>query len=436
MQKIYYDITHLVGWKGGLTGIPRTTDEIARRLMKHKNVVFVSWDVANCKFVKIDIVDYYTNVDPANRSYFKESESKQPNPADNSVSFSMKSLIIRTPVLGKASKRAHIALKKARGVASRARSKDLRTEISLNKDDTFFIPCGVWDDRAYITTLINYKKKGVKLAFISYDMLPIVVPQFSGQWGKPMEDFTEKITANCDVVFSISEYTKNDLIQWLEKRKHRIPTIDVIRLGDAYQLSSPKPPHQKIFPSELINKEDEFVLCVGTVEARKNHTLLYYTYKLAKSRGVKLPRLVIAGRPGHRTENIIGIINDDPDVNSDIVMLFNADDHELSWLYQNCRFTVYPSFYEGWGLPIAESVANGIPCICSNTSSMTEVAPGYVEYFNPNSPDECLDRLIYLLDQKNLRTSKKRLEKYEPISWDFTYNQICKSFEKKGIILE
>lgn len=301
-------------------------------------------------------------------------------------------------------------------------------KINPSKGDLVFVPCGVWDDQYYINTLLSYKNDGVKLAFIAYDLLPIVVPQFSGQWGKPMENFTLKVTSICDVVFSISEYTKQDLASWLKNKNKKIPSVEVIKLGDTYNLSEPHPPKQKEFTdSQIIENKSEFILCVGTVESRKNHVLMYYVYKLAKSRGVKLPKLVIAGRPGHRTENIIDIIKDDPDVNSDIIMLFDTDDHELSWLYQNCRFTVYPSFYEGWGLPIAESVANGVPCICSNTSSMTEVAPGYVEYFNPCSADECLSAMIKYMDDTIYKKAKLKTQKYKPVSWDDTYKEVEKA---------
>lgn len=426
MKTIYYDITHLVGWKGGLTGIPRTTDEIARRLRKLSNAKFISWDVVRRCFVEIDIEDYYTNIEPVNRAFYKNLNTNNAN-SDTPSSFNLKRAILKTPVIGRSAAKLNRELKRnIKKYTQEAGSSLLK--INPSKGDLVFIPCGVWDDQNYINTLVSYKADGVKLAFISYDLLPIVVPQFSGQWGKPMEDFTLQVTSICDVVFSISEYTKKDLSAWLKGKKKNVPNIEVIKLGDTYNLSKPQAPKQKEFlKSGILDSKSDFILCVGTVESRKNHTLLYYVYKLAKSRGVKLPKLVIAGRPGHRTENIIDIIKDDPEVNSDIVMLFNTDDHELSWLYQNCRFTVYPSFYEGWGLPIAESIANGVPCVCSNTSSMTEVAPGFVEYFNPCSADECLNAMIKYMDDPTYQKAKLKTKKYEPVSWDDTYDEVEKA---------
>ncbi len=81
-------------------------------------------------------------------------------------------------------------------------------------------------------------------------------------------------------------------------------------------------------------------------------------------------------------------------------------------------------FTKVWGLPIAESIANGVPCICSNTSSMTEVAPGFVEYFNPTSADECLDAIKHYMGNSNYEKAKRNIKKYKPVSWDDTYKQI------------
>lgn len=429
MPKIYYDITHLIGWKGGLTGIPRTTDEIARRLRRLDNARFVSWDLARKCFIEIDIDAYYAITEPANRTFY-DGKPEAFMTDETSVFIHLKKAIVKTPIFGKAVLRVNKKIKSNFKKYSQI-PNDGSLKINPSAKDLIFVPCGVWDDSHYINTLLSYKAAGVKLVFISYDMLPVVVPQFSGQWGQPMKDFTSKVTSVCDMVFSISEYTKKDLTKWLKESNKDIPPIEVIRLGDVYNLSEPRMPKQEAFVNSKIGAtKSEFILCVGTVESRKNHVLLYYVYKLAKSRGITLPKLVIAGRPGHRTENIIDIMKDDPDVNKDIILMFNIDDHELSWLYQNCRFTVYPSFYEGWGLPIAESIANGVPCVCSNTSSMTEVASDFVAYFNPNSSDECLAAIMKYMDNSIYQKAKIKTQKYKPVTWDATYKDVENALAK------
>src|SRR6185369_16418160 len=182
----------------------------------------------------------------------------------------------------------------------------------------------------------------------------------------------------------------------------------------------PKDPY---FETSGLNGHD-FILCVGTIEPRKNHTVLYYAYKLAKKRRITLPKLVIAGRRGWASDDIVRNLTEDPDVKNDFVLLLNTRDDELSWLYEHCLFTVFPSFYEGWGIPIGESVARGVPCLCSDGSSMVEIAEGHVAHFSPASSDECLAAVQRLLDPVALDEARERAARYTPFSWDASFAQL------------
>jgi glycosyltransferase involved in cell wall biosynthesis len=114
----------------------------------------------------------------------------------------------------------------------------------------------------------------------------------------------------------------------------------------------------------------------------------------------------------------------DPEVKDSFLFLHDASDEELSWLYDHSLFSVYPSFYEGWGLPIAESIAHQVPCACSNTSSMPEVAGDFVTYFSPASTDECLAAITHLLDNNTRKKAKTRLSDYQPSGWNQTFKQL------------
>jgi glycosyltransferase involved in cell wall biosynthesis len=100
-------------------------------------------------------------------------------------------------------------------------------------------------------------------------------------------------------------------------------------------------------------------------------------------------------------------------------------DAQLDWLYTHCMFTVYPSVYEGWGLPVAESLAYGKLCISSNTSSMPEIAGDLIEYFSPYDPAACLALLEKYLDPEVRQHKEAEIKKnYAPRSWDATFQQI------------
>lgn len=426
---IFLDVTQLVEWKGNLTGIPRVTDEIAVRLKDQGNARFIKWNFEIGVFEEVDIHDYYENVAPRNRAYFKDRKkvtSQVPGLTPLEIT---KKIIRRSRLLSRSVEVAKSARRKTMQKYIATQREQLH--VAIGKSDTLFIPCGLWDNEQYIKTVKSYKHDGAKLVFLSYDILPIVVPQFSGQWGKPMKHFTEEVTSIADAVFSISKHTKHDLETFLKSEKLNVPEIVTIRLGDTFFNSTSTPPQdEKFLKTGILKTKEDFILCTGTIEARKNHAILYYTYKLAKSKGIKLPKLIVAGRPGYRTDNIIDIIQDDPEVDKDITLLMDVSDEELNWLYKNCRFTIYPSFYEGWGLPIAESIAQGVPCIASDTSSMIEVAPGIAAYFNPVSTDECLARIIDYTDDKKLEKARNDTKKYKMVSWDETFKDITQVLDR------
>ena len=161
-------------------------------------------------------------------------------------------------------------------------------------------------------------------------------------------------------------------------------------------MASPQQPTDEAFRN-VDDTSSRFLLCVGTIEVRKNHALLYSTYKLADERGIELPPMVIVGRRGWLSEDIYEVMTHDPQTRAKFVFLHDATDEELAWLYRHCEFTVYPSFYEGWGLPIGESLAYGVPCVASRTSSMPEVAGELIPYFSPSSADECLEAITAMI---------------------------------------
>ncbi len=109
--------------------------------------------------------------------------------------------------------------------------------------------------------------------------------------------------------------------------------------------------------AELSGKE--FVLCVGTIEIRKNHGFLVKIWEaLAAEFGdAEIPRLVFVGKWGWNIEELKDEIDRTRALDRWLIVYNNLSDSELDHLYEHCLFTAYPSFAEGWGLPVGESLA-------------------------------------------------------------------------------
>lgn len=437
---LYYDVTQLIHWSGALAGIPRVMHELAVRYQADttRPVVFVAWVKEIQDFCEVNL-----SATLAHRGqgivYVKEGEQspEQENKAvksDTQVdsqpitpSLSLKKGLkkIAKTGLNQASK---ISPRLAHSIEWRANIARMKTykRVLFQAEDVLFIPWGEWWDPHFITKLIALHGGKTKVVPLIHDVGPMVVPHLSGHSTDSLSDYCARVVPIADVVLVVSKNTKKDLTDWLKKQKLPVPPIRVFRLGDSIEIAEPQAPKDPLFTGSGL-KGGDFILCVGTLEAKKNHTLFYYVYNLAKQNGVALPKLVMVGRRGWKTENIFDIMSADPE--GKFIFLTHCSDQELSWLYDHCLFTVLPSFYEGWGIPIAESVARGVPCLCSNTSSMVEVAEGIAEHFSPYSPEECLEGIQRWLDPAQRKVALERTKNYQQFSWDDSFDQVKKYLE-------
>jgi glycosyltransferase involved in cell wall biosynthesis len=197
--------------------------------------------------------------------------------------------------------------------------------------------------------------------------------------------------------------------------------VKVVRLGEDVAVDKPLRP-------ERVPANKRFVLAVGTFEVRKNYILLYQAMKLAQLEGRAFPHIVIAGRKGWLTDELAHILDLDPQARKGITWLENASDNELSWLYKNCMFTVFPSLAEGWGLPIVESLQHGKMSIASGVSSMLEIGDGLVDYFLPYDARECLQKVLYYVAENRYVSMNEKVEKaYTTFTWDESYQELRSS---------
>lgn len=293
-------------------------------------------------------------------------------------------------------------------------------EVSWDNNSTVLLLGKPWDMPDFTPAIIRLKLKySFRLTAVIYDLvIPLYPHLHSPQLFKNYTQYMLEIARGADILLPISKSTEKDLFTFCKKLSIPKPKTRVIRLGDNLSVSeNPSAPVQDI--------QKEFILCVGTIEIRKNHTLLYYVYKLAAERGIRLPQLVIVGRPGWLAGDIYYLLKTDPSIGNKILVLENVSDNGLEWLYQNCKLGVYPSFYEGWGLPVAESALHNKLVLASHASSIPEIAGDLMEYSSPYDSNEMLEKLIKCLDNNYLATKEKMLKKnFNRSEWSDTAKHI------------
>ena len=129
------------------------------------------------------------------------------------------------------------------------------------------------------------------------------------------------------------------------------------------------------------------------IERRKNHDILYRAWLRLIEAGCTIPNLVFVGMRGWGVDDLLSDLARDRRIRGRIHVLQTVSDTELAMLYDRCLYTVYPSLYEGWGLPVVESFAFGKFCLCSNAGSLPEAGGDLAEYLDPWDLNAWVERI-------------------------------------------
>ncbi len=312
--------------------------------------------------------------------------------------------------------------------ASRGDVDDVLTEIHANKvpilpraGDVYCILGAFWIGHDYSGSLLRLKNRGVTTGLYIYDLIPLTHPQFVTE--STRQDVVDKfgdVMSLVDFALTISEYVAKEVAYTLETTLGR--KIPVLAVPLAHALpENEEESHEDVDEEFKQSLPKEYVLCVCTLEGRKNHLVLLKSWIALnqKHRG-QIPSLVLVGKWGWRIEEFQDLLNSSKSVNGRVVLLGNLSDRELRYLYRHCLFTVFPSFVEGWGLPVGESLAHGKPCVASNTSSIPEVGGDFCQYINPYDFVGTLDTIERtILDRKSLEDWTARIARdFKARTWE------------------
>lgn len=403
---VWVDLTHLLQWRGRFTGIERLEYQLVKRFAAKPNARFFAYNETTLGYYEMpkDIIDQFA--------------SGQGGAVPSGVAPSLAARIL--PHAKKLVPQKLRNLAKSQ-LAKRGVTAAITIEHPFKRGDTVFV-AATFSSLMFLENLIATKKTvGFSLAYLVHDIVPIVRPNCVGDWDtEHFLAYYEALLPNVDTILAVSQSTKKDLEVFCKSKKIKTPPIFVVREGDDFKkVDAPQKPTE-------LGDIKQFVLCVGTFEVRKNHTLLYYAYKQAAREKIDLPPVIIVGRDGWLTDDIRRIIAKDPEVKEKILHFNSVEDTGLAWLLKNCLFTIQPSFYEGWGLPVAESLFYGKLCLASDAASLPEVGGDFADYFSPFDSRECMQKIaLYATNPKELQKREQHIVKnYKPTTWEDTFNQI------------
>ena len=262
------------------------------------------------------------------------------------------------------------------------------------------------------------QKIHLKVQVLNHDIIPITYPHYVNINVEKFTHYMDNTIKAVDEFWCNSEFTKVELQKYIAGKGLPQPPMNVVTLGcDIYKQQT----GHAISSAVNALLQDQYLLYVSTIEIRKNHQVLYHAYLKLLEMGIpNLPKIVFVGAQGWLVDDFLKTLSQDERVRDRIVILNKVSDDELVALYKNCMFTLYPSFTEGYGLPLAESLSLGKYCLSANTGSLPEVGGDFVEYCKPDDPQEWADRIAYLISHPDdLRAKEQYIQAhYQPASWE------------------
>ena len=284
-----------------------------------------------------------------------------------------------------------------------------------------FVSLGApWSVRGAVACLEALQSNGVRTALLVHDLIPVRRPE----WFPParvarFRTWLDGSLRHTDHVLSISRFTAADIADYATRHSIKLPDQRVLTPGTSVLAPGPVRPVG-------LPVQGTYVLFVSTLEARKNHALVVKVWHrlMAEVRaGTRppgsVPQLVFAGRIGTGVADLLQQLDNSRWLNGRIRLIREPGDAEIHALYQGCLFTIIPSLFEGYGLPLGESLALGKPCLAATGTALPEAGGDLCRYFDPDDVGDTHRAVAAVLDtpgaiaawQDDVRA------RYQPTDW-------------------
>ncbi len=220
------------------------------------------------------------------------------------------------------------------------------------------------------------RRAGAAFVPLIHDIIPVTHPEYA----RPGQAEKHRARMRCcgavaDGVIVNSEATAEALRPWM---RHGPATVPVL----VAPLGIDVGPDEA--PAAGAHGADPYFVMLGTIEPRKNHLLLLHLWReMAAGRAGAVPRLVIVGKRGWENENVVDILERCTALEGIVQEAGQLPDRAVTALMRGARALLFPSFAEGYGLPLAEALALGVPAVCSDLPALREVGGAVPDYLDP-----------------------------------------------------
>lgn len=263
------------------------------------------------------------------------------------------------------------------------------------------------------------RKPGARTCVYIHDTIPSDYPEYARPGGAAAHDRRMRNSvALADAVIVNSQATARSLDRFMLEVDRR-PQLLVAPLGVEPMFR----------PAEVPGPErPPYFLCLGTIEPRKNHLLLLQVWRALAERSpaVALPRLVLVGRRGWENENVVDLLDRSEALRGLVIEAGRLGDAQLAELLAHACAVLMPSFVEGFGLPVAEALAAGVPVIASDIAVLREIGGGVPDYLDPlDGPGWMRTIADFARPDSPMRAAQRaRMQGWEASQWSGHFERV------------
>ena len=284
-----------------------------------------------------------------------------------------------------------------------------------------------WSLSGHGAALKQLRKSGIHIVSFIHDLIPVKTPEYVEEqltrdfrrWILNLYDVASRMIAN-------SEYTAHDLRTDMVLHAKRSIDVRVVALAHEFLTAPANGVEAAVSNAIKYIGRKPFVLFVGTIESRKNVLSLARVWqRLVREIGSRAPNLVLVGKLGYQRDDFESFMRASGNVSGHAYVVKAPSDADLAHLYRNCLFFAYPSFYEGWGLPVGEALWSGKTAVISQTSSLPEVGGDMCLYVDPDDLSSLYDMIKMLVTDPALRQKlESRIERSKLRTWNQVSDEI------------
>jgi len=300
-------------------------------------------------------------------------------------------------------------------------------EMACRSDDILVLLDSSWH-ADFFPVAEKLQRQGVSIVSVIYDLIPLTHPQFcDGPLVQVFDRWFEWIANTADGFIAISDTIRNEVScevrQRLGRERAGSRWFDFFHLGSELDLvdadKSVRGPVEKLFTSGL-----SIYLMVSTIEPRKNHAYLLDAFEQLWQEGSDVV-LCFIGRIGWKNERLIERVKKHPQLKRRLFMFNDLSDVELEYCYSHAKALVFPSFVEGFGLPLVEAMQRGLPVMASDIPVFHEIGGEFIGYFDLGEPAS-LARQVRQSEDSGIFPAARQISGWSWLSWEDSARQLVK----------